>query len=179
MDKRKLNFDDVKKIAEDAGHIALGLGIMAGEKAKPYADKIGDELKRIVSPSPKKEDAEKGSDGEINDSPKTTEGFDADKVLNSIVEGAYIDQEITDKKGTIYVGEKEISRMNCESYETDIDSDVVDVIKEQFSEYRKHCFNPINRFSSDKYIAILWRNGERSVACVNSSYYDQIVKILS
>ena len=180
MDKKKLDLNDVKGFVEEAGHVALGLGIMAGEKAKPYADKIGDELKKIVNPTPKKVgDTKNASDIKEHDSSKPIEEFEADKVLNSVIEGAYKDCGITDKKGTIYVGEKEISRMNCESYETCTESELVEKTKERFIEYRRHSFNPINWISSEKYLIILWRNGERSVVCVNSSYYDQIVKILS
>ena len=180
MEKKKIDIDDVKEFVEDAGHIALGLGIMAGEKAKPYADKIGGELKKIINPTPKKRnDTEKTLEKKGCDTTQNKDVFNADKVLNSVIEGAYKDCRITDKKGTIYIGEKEVSRMNCESYEVEIANDKVEKTKEAFSEYRKRGFNPIARLSSEKYIIIRWRNGDKSVTCVNSSYYDQIIKILS
>ena len=69
--------------------------------------------------------------------------------------------------------------MNCESYEIIFDNGVVEGTKKKLYEFRKKSINPLNKLLNEKYLMILWRNGERSVVCLDSAKYAQIVKILS
>ena len=177
MDKKKFEVKDLKEMVEDAGHVAVGLGIMAGEKAKPLAEKIGKGIKKL-KPDQKTAEGSETATVETEDKPEE-EKFEADKILNSVIEGAYCACAISDNKGTLLVGDKEVSRMNCESYELEYTSDIVEKTKDDFTDYRKHSINPLVKLSIEKYIVILWRNGERSVVCVDSSKYDQIIKLLS
>ena len=180
MDKKKLDIKHIKDIAEDAGHVAIGLGIMAGEKAKPVAEKIGKGIKGLGKKDTKKDgESDEVKIEEVKESQDTDNEFDASKTLNSVIEGAYYECTISDKKGVLFVGDKEVSHSNCESYEIKFENEVVDKTKAAFAEYRKHCINPVIKFSSEKYITIVWRNSEKSVACVDSSKYDQIIKLLS
>ncbi len=177
MDKKKFDVKDLKEMVEDAGHVAIGLGVMAGEKAKPLAEKIGKGIKRL---KPDQKAADGGVDAdEDKDKNAKEDKVEADKILNSVIEGAYCDCAISDNKGTLLVGDKEVSRMNCESYELAYTSDTVEKTKEEFNDYRKHSINPLVKLMTEKYIVILWRNGEKSVACVDSSKYEQIIKLLS
>lgn len=180
MDKKRLDIKNLKEIAEEAGHVAVGLGIMAGEKAEPVAEKIGEGIKKIAKSESKNEVKSDGIKPEkLQEIPESDSPFDASKTLNSVIEGAYLNCVVNDKKGILFAGDKEISRMNCESYEICTSSEVVDKIKESFADYRKHCINPLQRFSVEKYIIINWRNGEKSVVCVDSSKFDRIIKLLS
>ncbi len=120
---------------------------------------------------------------EIKENPKPgnkeSEQIDASAILNTVIDGAYSSAAITEKKGVLLVGEKEISRMNCESYEINFDNDIVEETKKKFYEYRKKSINPLNWLFYEKYLMILWRNGEKSVTCLDSAKFAQIVKILS
>ena len=179
MDKKKIDGKAFKEFAEDVGNAAVGLGIMAGEKAKPFAEKIGKGIKKLKPDQKTAEIETVIAEERVKESSKKEDKFEVDKILNSVIEGAYCGCKITDKKGIPYVGDKEVSRMNCESYELEVTSELVDKTKEGFIEYKKNSINPLIKIMSDKYIVILWRNGEKSVACVDSSKYDQIIKLLS
>ena len=112
---------------------------MAGEKAKPIAEIIGKSLKKKGKSEDRAEKKAEITESKIQEAAsKTPDEFDVAKTLNSVVEGAYCDCEISDKKGILYVGEKEISRMNCESYEITSTGETVERIKERFAGYRNH-----------------------------------------
>ncbi len=172
-------FEKTKKVADAAGRQASDII----EKVRPEAEKIVADVKGAAKPGAEKifarikekaaEISEKRKSGEIDDK------IDITTPLNSVIEGVYSQTKITERKGMLFVGEKEISAMNCESYETQISSTVVASTKQFFNEYRKKSLNPISKLSKEKYLTILWRNGERSTVCIDMVKYNYIVKVLS
>lgn len=153
-----------KKMVEAVGKQASGVI----EKAMPNAEKKINDMK--------------GRDGELSErtkAEKTVDKSGVTKLFNSVIDGSYLQADISEQKGIIYVGEKEISVVNCESYETQFSSELVDSTKELFSEYRKKSLNPLSKLHIEKYLIIRWRNGEQSTICVDVAKYNHIVKILS
>lgn len=142
----------VKDIMSDVGHNIA----QVGEKAKPFAEKIGKEIMTVAE----------NSVGSVN-------------ILNTVIEGAYEKSKISDDKGVIQVGEKEISAVNCESYEAEITSEEVEKSKEIFENFRRENVNLFHKLSSEKYLLIKWRNGEESIVCVDAFIANKIIKILS
>ncbi|MBR3362044.1 MAG: hypothetical protein IKG39_11955 [Lachnospiraceae bacterium] len=110
---------------------------------------------------------------------KEPQKTDVSVVMNTVIDGAYCACSVLEKKGILFVGEKEISHMNCESYETTFENDIKDETKKMFSEHRKKIFNLLDKIHREKYLLIRWRNGEKSVVCIDAKKYTQIIKILS
>ena len=138
------------------------------DKAKPGAEKVLSGIKDKTEDILKKRD--KVKTGAIER---------ADKLLNTVIDGAYKECIITEKKGVVSIDEKEVSRMNCESYEANFESETVASTKIFFEEFRKRSNNPINKMKIDNYLQIAWRTGDKSIVCVDSSKYALIVKTLS
>ena len=105
--------------------------------------------------------------------------YELDHVLNKVIDGEYITLDVAMKKGVLYIGDKEVSSINCESFETDFENDKIEEVKNSMSEYKLYAVNPLHRLMDEKYIQISWRNGKKSYICVDSANYSYIVKILS
>lgn len=162
-------FEKTKKIAKDVGMQALEIK----DKATPLAEKTVNGIKEKADHIADKVKEDKAKDKERESEVKV------DAILNTIIEGAYADASVIFVNSKVLVGEKEISRKNCEAYEVCTDSAVIDEIKLRFEDYRKRAINPFHKTIKDNYVVISWRNGEKSVACVDQSIFLKIVKILS
>lgn len=105
--------------------------------------------------------------------------YELDNVLNKVIDGEYMSSCVAKKKDALYIGDKEVSPVNCESYELDFENAKIEEVKNSVSEYKLYAVNPLHRLMDEKYIQISWRNGKKSYLCVDSSNYSYIVKILS
>lgn len=106
-------------------------------------------------------------------------GNSADDFINKVISGAYESQEIVQNKKGVFIGKKEVSTINCETYENADNEEVVVECKKIIEQNRKKAINPLNKVITENYLIIIWRNGEKSVICVDKIKYTQIVKILS
>lgn len=134
-------------------------------KIKPGAEKLITDIKKKTS--------------SVNKSKKSSKPAESSSMINTVIDGAYLGLPITEKKGVVYVGEKEISRMNCESYEVTFENEKAEEHKALVVERKKASKNPLNKMIVDKYLLIVWRNGEKSVICIDYIKHALIVKVLS
>ena len=110
---------------------------------------------------------------------KNTDTVNVKDILNTVIDGAYAGQTVSIAKNKLFVGEKEVTTLNCESYRNPEKRECVINTKELFESFKKKSKNPLDKMIKDSYITVVWRTGEKSVLCVDPVKKAMVIKLLS
>ncbi len=110
---------------------------------------------------------------------KADKGLERKDILNTVIDGVYKSSKVENKKGDIYIGKIQVSDSSCISCDYRLYNDVVKTAKKRIDEFKKHSLNPKRKWISEEYMEIRWRDGEKSILCVDSTKYKRIKELLS
>lgn len=161
-------------------------GIAKKKEEKQASDKELIEFETNVDnsldtiPASEKDIAEEKEEENVEENTdKVTSDVDVKALLNTVIDGAYIGQKVSINKNKLFVGDKEVTTLNCESYRNPDKRECVIHTKELFEAFKKKAKNPLDKMIKDCYITVIWRTGEKSVLCVDPVKRAMVIKLLS